>query len=180
MTRKKSAPNHRIPAALTRIMALTGCLMALHVHTSLYFPASLYADDALVYVQVRSTSLYSQPQHFSSVRARAQYGDALTNLGQEGAWTKVRSPKRLEGYVHTSALSARRLSLDAGKTLNSGSVADADISLAGKGFSAAVEKQLAAENRALNFTEVDRMEKISVNQSEVSAFVKGGKLGSQG
>ena len=51
--------------------------------------------------------------------------------------------------------------------------------LAGKGFSADVEKQFAASHRELNFNEVNSMEKIRVSAQEVQSFVKQGQLGQQ-
>ncbi len=133
------------------------------------------AEGDLAYIQTRSASIVAEPKLLSKPKKKLSYGDAIAVLGTNGAWTKVRSADKVEGFIHNSALTSRRLTLDARKSADSG-VSDSDISLAGKGFSPEVEKQLASKDGNLNFRGVDAMEKISVSPEQARAFVRNGKL----
>ena len=50
------------------------------------------------------------------------------------------------------------------------------LALAGKGFSEAAENAFKSSNKNLDYAEVDKVEKITVSQSDESAFVKEGGL----
>ena len=145
---------------------------------SLFIPliplASAHADD-VAYIQTRNATILSEPKLLSKVKKKLSYGDAVSVLNSEAGWIKVRSSDKVEGFIHNSALSSRSVSLSGSKS-GDGGVSNSDISLAGKGFSPEIEKQLAAQNGGLNFAAVDAMEKITVSPDQTRAFVKSGKL----
>lgn len=129
-----------------------------------------------VYVQVRTTKLKAKPQQWSTAAADLKYGDRLTQTGAEGSWLKVKTAGGASGYVHVSAVSARKIVLSSKSTGDNGTNSE-DVVLAGKGFSKEIESQYAAQNGALDFKEVDRMESIKVSPKELAAFMQAGKLG---
>jgi hypothetical protein len=51
-----------------------------------------------------------------------------------------------------------------------------ETALAGKGFNSEVEAQFKARNKKADFATVDRMERLSVPESEVARFIKQGAL----
>ena len=131
------------------------------------------ADDAL-YVKVRSTKLRAQPQQWSKPLADLRYGDVLRPDKLDDGWHSV-TVKNLKGFVHDSALTERRVVLQANaSTVGAGS--DRDVILAGKGFNKQVEQGYAAQNRSFNYAEVDKMEKLVVSAGELSSFASGGQL----
>lgn len=135
---------------------------------------SAYADD-VAYIQTRNATILTEPKLLSKAKKKLAYGDAVSVLNSESGWTKVRSSDKVEGFIHNSALTSRSVSLSGSKSAD-GSVSNSDISLAGKGFSPEVEKQLASQNSALNFVAVDAMERITVSPDQTRSFVKSGKL----
>lgn len=76
--------------------------------------------------------------------------------------------------MHTSLLTARTTALAAGKG-NVDSVASSeDLTLAGKGFNAQVEAAYRQSNRALDYATIDRMERLTVSQPQMSRFLADG------
>jgi hypothetical protein len=142
----------------------------------LFFPiqSSVATDDAL-YVKVRSTKLRAQPQQWAKPLADLRYGDVLKPGKLDDGWHSV-TAKNAKGFVHDSALTERRVVLQANaSTVGAGS--ERDVILAGKGFNKQVEQGYAAQNQSLNYAEVDKMEKLVVSDGELSSFVSGGQLG---
>ena len=154
-------------------LALSGHLLLCTCMLLFASPGS--AESNTAYVQVRSAVILKEPKHLASILKRCAFGDPLTTISHEADWIRVRMPNNVEGFIHRSALSSQRVSLAGGKNF-SGGVSQTDISLAGKGFSPEIEKQLAAKNSTLNFRAVDSMEKINVSAEQTRAFAKTGKL----
>lgn len=159
------------------LMAITLTLVSLTLATLtlMAFATPARAEDDLVYVQTRNAAVLAEPKLLSKVTRRLSYGDSLLVISRNSSWLKVRTPERAEGFIHLSAVSSRRLTLSGAKGAT-GNISDPDISLAGKGFSPEVERQLASQNQNLNFRAVDAMEKISISSDQTRAFIKNGKL----
>lgn len=133
-----------------------------------------------IFVQVENAKLRAQPQAWAKTVGDVRYGDELNvleNAGESGAagWIKVQV-RSLSGFIHSSAITPRKVVL-AGKSGGTRLGADsADIVLAGKGFNREVEGEYARSNPSLNFREVDKMERIAVADAEIINFVQMGKL----
>ena len=128
-----------------------------------------------VQVQVKSTSLRAQPKHWAPALASLSYGDRLTATSARDGWLSV-SAKGTKGYVHTSAVTDKRIVLASSKGADRG-LDIADAILAGKGFSKDVEREHAQRNPGLNFSAVNSMERVKASPSQVRAFMQQGKLG---
>ncbi len=133
-----------------------------------------FAEGETAFIQTRSASLQTEPRLLAKSLQKLSYGDSVQVVSSNADWSKVSTHGR-SGYIHNSALSSRKLILSNKPGLEN-STSDSDISLAGKGFSSEVEKQLAASNQALNFKAVDAMEKISITEKQTLSFIKAGKL----
>ncbi len=55
-----------------------------------------------------------------------------------------------------------------------------EIALAGKGFNKQVEGEFKTRNQNIDFIWIDKMEKITVSQSQMQKFLKQGKLYPEG
>ncbi len=131
-----------------------------------------------IYVKVKSTKLRSQPSFISSTSGSLSYGDQVDKVESEGSWIKVRTRAKAVGYLHESSVSESRIVLSSGSA--HGSKPDsADVVLAGKGFSAEVEKSYASSHRELNFSAVNAMERIVISDKELSDFSKDGGIGKE-
>ncbi len=147
--------------------------------------SSSSAGAKLVYVEVKVTKLKAKPEYLGANLADLSYGAALSlvsessdQAGNKDGWIKVKSSSGVVGYVHSSALSARRvvLSGSSDKKLLRADESPTDIVMAGKGFSKEVEKEFAAKNPALNFAAVNAMEKIKIGEGETRVFARAGGL----
>lgn len=126
-------------------------------------------------VKIKSTALRSQPKAWASSVAVLNYGDALELIGAEGAWMKAKAKGGKTGYVHSSALTTKKVLLASSKA-PAAQVDRADIVMAGKGFSKEIERQFASTNGTLNYSAVNEVEKQRVGAGELSSFIKSGKL----
>ncbi|NCC52061.1 MAG: SH3 domain-containing protein [Spartobacteria bacterium] len=131
-------------------------------------------------VQVREGVLRSTPSFLGAVTAKVTYGDRVELMEKENGWAKVRTGA-VDGWIHESALTAKRLTLSAGgQTVSTGASSD-ELALAGKGFNAEVEAEFKAQNQEADFSEVDRMEAIAITEPEMQRFLqKGGVMPPEG
>jgi len=139
------------------------------------FAAAQQAPRQRMNVQVRSGPLRDTPSFLGRVLETAQYGESVEVLATRAPWVQVRH-KAKEGWMHQSALTSRRLTMQAG-TGDMAVTASADeIALAGKGFNKQVEDEFRGRNKDLDFTWIDRAETFSISETEMREFLKDGKV----
>jgi SH3-like domain-containing protein len=126
-------------------------------------------------VTVRETQARATPSFLGAVLAVLSYGDRVDILATQRDWMKVALPGGREGWVHQSALTEKRVVLQAGSGSVEQSASGEEVALAGKGFNKEVEAQYKAENE-LDYTWVDRMEGFVVSPQQILAFVEAGQL----
>lgn len=127
-------------------------------------------------VQVRGGKLRERPSFLGRVTATVPYGTRVTVLEEKGAWRRVRDEAGHAGWIHASALTAKKLELAAGERDVAAGASGEELALAGKGFNAAVEAEFRDENPDIDFTWVDRMERITVTPEEALAFLHAGDV----
>ena len=132
-----------------------------------------------IQVKVRSTAVRTEAKAWASPVALAAYGDSLTVVALGGGWVKVKTTGGKQGYVHSSAVTTRKVVLSS-RGPSDYKADSSEIVMAGKGFNKQVEQQFAAANGKANFRDVDAMEKLKSRPSDVAAFVREGKLGGTG
>ena len=122
-------------------------------------------------VSVRQGELRSAPGFLSRIDARLTYGEAVTVLGVQGDWTRVRVESTGdEGWMHASAvLPPREMNLADAGSRDSGASSD-EIALAGRGFSEQIEREYE-EQESLDFGPVDDMEDLLLPVSELGDFL---------
>jgi SH3-like domain-containing protein len=78
---------------------------------------SAWAADGskMMSVQVKTTPLRDTPSFVGKAGATLSYGDRVEAMNTQGPWTKVNVPGGLTGWVHTSALSSKRIALKSGQ-----------------------------------------------------------------
>lgn len=137
---------------------------------------ALAADPTSMSVQVRTTPLRATPSFLGTLLVSLNYGDRLQVLEKQGDWSKVSAPGGQAGWVHSSALTKKKVVLKAGDQATQTSASADELALAGKGFNAAVEADFKAKNRNIDFTWVDRMERIKVATGAMQQFLKDGGI----
>jgi uncharacterized protein YgiM (DUF1202 family) len=131
-----------------------------------------------MFVTVKQTQLRDKPSYLGKILGPLNYGDRVTVLDQSNkAWVKVTAPDGKQGWVSVSALNTKKVELAAGSENVQQGASSGEVALAGKGFNETVEKQYKEDGK-LDYTWVDRMEKITVGPDELSKFVSEGGLAS--
>jgi SH3-like domain-containing protein len=127
-------------------------------------------------VQVRSTGLRQRPSYLGPVTTELSYGTRVEVIETRGPWRHVRSPGGKTGWLHDSALSEKKLSLEAGAT-DAAVAADSDeLALAGKGFNEQVERAYREDNPEVDYGWVERMSSWRVTPAESREFLQRGEI----
>lgn len=127
-------------------------------------------------VQVHQTQLRQRPSYLGAGVAPVPYGLRVTVLAEQGPWRQVRTPDGRQGWLHVSALTDRKLQLRSGATDAATGAEVDEIALAGKGFTAEVERSFREQNAEVDFTWVDRMAGWSVTPEQAAAFLAAGEV----
>ncbi len=128
-------------------------------------------------VQVKQGQVRSTPSFLGKIVANLSYGDRVETVEESNGWIKVVLPgKKGTGWMHGSALSAKRIALRAGTRAEQAAASSGELALAGKGFNADIEAEFKKKNRNLDFATIDRMQGIKVPQEKVVSFIKEGGL----
>ncbi len=128
-------------------------------------------------IQVDKTQLRATPAYYGSVVATVNYAQRLRILDTKGSWVKAAVPgSNATGWLHVSALTVKRLAPRSLAANAPTSVSSGELSAAEKGFTEQIEKDYRQKNREIDFTWVDRMEKIKVAPEQSAAFLKEGRL----
>jgi SH3-like domain-containing protein len=127
-------------------------------------------------VQVKSGQVRATPSFLGQVIAPLNYGDRLQVLETQGDWSKVTAPGGQTGWVHSSALTKKKIAMKAGSQNTQTAASGDELALAGKGFNSDVEADFKAKNRNVDFTWVDKMEKIKVSPGSKQRFLEEGGI----
>ena len=126
---------------------------------------------ATVTVLVQETALRKRAQSYAPSIGTARLGQKYETSGLESGFYKTAS-----GYIHSSAVTERKVKLGSGESVGGGASAD-EVTLAGKGFNAQVEKSYGEKNgAAVNFSGVNAMERRSVGEGDLFDFLRAGGL----
>lgn len=136
----------------------------------------LAAAPTSMQVQVEQTPMRESPSFLGRVVATVTYGDSLPVIQSARGWIQVRTPDGTVGWLHESALTAKKVTLKSGAGSVQTTADTREVALAGKGFSESVEKQYQAENQILDFTWLDRMDSFAVPEQAKIDFLKQGGL----
>lgn len=137
--------------------------------------ATVWAALGVMSVQVKTGQLRANPSFLAPPVATVAYEDKIEVLQQQGDWYEaVKDGKK--GWIHQSALASKKIGFGAGGSNAQTGASGEELALAGKGFNADVERQYKASNRNVDFTWVDRMEKMTVQPPEMVTFLQQGDV----
>lgn len=127
-------------------------------------------------VQVRNGQVRANPSFLGPIVAPVEYGDSVRVSGEQAGWMKITTSAGKEGWIHGSALTTKRVVLQAGTKDVQAAASGDELALAGKGFSSEVEAEFKAANKDIDFKWVDRMETFKVDMPEIQRFLKEGNV----
>ncbi len=134
------------------------------------------APQTTMTVQIKEGQMRSTPSFLGTIVAKLPYGERVEVIQDQASWKKVAARGGVQGWMHSSALTTKRIVLKAGAGDVKTSATSGEIALAGKGFSEEVEKQYKKLNRNLDYAWVDRMERFQVTPEQMQAFLKQGSV----
>ena len=154
--------------ALTRWTAIALLLVA---------APSFAAKTKTMSVQVRKGQLRSAPSYLSRVITALDYTARVDVLEEKGAWLRVKLQEGdSEGWMNASALTKTKLKLASGDQDATTAVSSEEQALAGKGFNSDVEAKFKEQNKEVDFTWVDKMEKITIPAPTIVKFLEAGNV----
>ena len=125
-----------------------------------------------LYVAVKTVALKSSTGFFASNRGTLNYGDRVTVLQVNGRYVEVRSASNstLTGWTASANLTARQV-----VSGNTSTASAREVALAGKGFNQEVENAYRSQEN-LNYADVDKVEAITVSETDLRQFLEEGRL----
>lgn len=140
-------------------------------------PLHVNADETMS-VQVKESEIRATPSFLGKIVARLVYGDRVTVTGKKDSWTKVSLKGGApQGWMHASALTTKRIVLKAGQTNVQSGTSQDELALAGKGFNDQVEASFMNQNKTLDYTWINVMEKYKVAPELMNTFLAQGEVG---
>jgi hypothetical protein len=126
-----------------------------------------------LYVAVKTVTLKSGTGFFAGSKGTLNYGDKVTVVRIDGKFAEVKSATNssLTGWTATANLSAKQVVAG-----NSSTASAREVALAGKGFNQEVENSYKNQKNNLNYADVDKVETITVSESDLKKFLEDGRL----
>jgi len=144
------------------------------------FLPDLFAANKILNVKVRTAKVRSTPKAWAPMLAVVKYGDSLQVVSKEAGWLKIALKNGSTGYLHESAVTTQRIVFASRNEGMPSFTNSSEVVLAGKGFNSEAERQLAQGDPSLNFHAVNFLEKQTISDAALAAFIKAGKLNQQG
>ena len=137
------------------------------------FLAAQASVGGTMYVSVKTLQLKSSTGLFASGKGTLEYGARVIVLQISGSYMEVRSADNaaISGWAPAANLTTKQISAG-----NTATVSNQDTALASKGFDKEVEDEYKKQNRNLNFSDVDRVERIVVSDPDLKRFLEEGRL----
>lgn len=135
----------------------------------------------LMSVQVKIAQLRATPSFLGKIIATVAYTKQVEILEEQGDWFRAAIPgANANGWIHSTALTKKKILLQAGVSDVSQAASSDEIALAGKGFNAEVEEEFKAGNRLVDYAPINKMETIVISQKQMETFLQQGGLISEG
>ena len=139
---------------------------------------AIAAAATVMSVQVRKADVRDTPSFLGRVVTSVAYGDKVTVQAHNGAWIQVATADQ-SGWIHESALTKKNVVMKTGAGAQT-APSSGEMALAGKGINSDLETQIKNNHKDIDFTWVDKMEKIKIPPAEIREFVKEGNLSAPG
>ena len=139
------------------------------------------AGQSVMSVQVKQGYIRRVPSFLGKIVAIRTYADRVMVVEQKNGWSRIlSSPPVSGGWIHTSALTPKKIVLSAGQDDVTHAASRDELALAGKGFNRQVESEFKSQNPDFDYMWIDRMEQFVVSQTQIERFVADGGLTPEG
>lgn len=133
------------------------------------------AGKSTMYVKIKTAQVKEKSSKKSKSSGTIPYGASVTVLNSIDGWYYISCDKpKIVGWVASSSLSRKNVN-GRGKVSSANAK---ELALAGKGLTASIESTYA-DTENVDFSEVNKIETISVSDEEVYQFIINGELNSE-
>jgi len=136
------------------------------------FSASSFAET--VRVVTKENAIREDCRFLAPVKNKVYYGDELEVSARNGDWFKVKF-RNVNGCINKNAVVDKTVSLSDVSTKGHTTTRN-EVALAGKGFTAEVEKSYKGKHPELDFNAVDGIEEYKVSEEALKIFITAGGL----
>jgi hypothetical protein len=136
------------------------------------FAAAQIGPGRTLYVSVKTVDLKSSTGLIAGTVTTLNYGDEVTVKQVNGKFVEVKSAAdpSLSGWTASANFSTKKIISG-----NTSTMSAKEFALAGKGFNQDVENSYSTQGQ-INFTDVDKIETITVDDSTLTRFIEEGHL----
>ena len=143
-----------------------------------------WAAHELLHVEVKQTPVRSKPMALGRVTGQLAYGTQVQVVDARGdRWVKIKTSgaKPTEGWVLRSALTEKKLNLQAGGADAKLKASEEELAVAGRTFDQQIENAYRKDNpdKEKGFKRLDAIEKSDlyrVTEDQIRAFIESGQL----
>lgn len=138
--------------------------------------AAEFKKGSKAYVSTKTVALKSSTGLGAKTVSTLSYGDQVKIISISGKKIQVQltSNSKVNGWIPANSLTSKKIT----KTSSGGTVSAStkELALAGKGFTEETEEVYSAADGDIDFTMVDAIESIKVEDSDLYAFINDGHL----
>jgi uncharacterized protein YgiM (DUF1202 family) len=139
--------------------------------------AAAPAKGSTITVQTLTAKLMKTPSFIGQTAARLVRGEHLRFEEARKDWYRVTTAKKVTGWINRTSVVEKAVTLSTRPGGGTGGATEDEVALAGRGFSKEVEEKYRQEHRELDFSHVDRIERLDFDTEALARFVLEGKLG---
>lgn len=147
--------------------------LTLFLFAGIFMPVARPAEMS---VQVREAQLRVAPSFLGKIAGTCFYGDKVLVFETKAGWHNVRAQSGQTGWIHSSALTAKKVVLKVDAATAQAAAGRDELSLAGKGFNSDVEAAFKQRHSNIDFSVIDRFEAIKITAAQMEKFLRDGNV----
>lgn len=147
----------------------------------LAFSTAVFSDtEKIARIKTKENYIRESDRFYSPIKAKVLYDETMQVIERKNDWLHVKYGD-IDGWIHQSAVSESRQMKYKPVVLGAEIDPEAEkdnheVALAGKGFTPDVEKKMGENDPALNYAQIDEIEKREIPQEKLDTFMKEGGL----
>ncbi len=139
--------------------------------------AKPFSKGTTLYISTKTAKLRKSEAALSTTVATLNYGDKCIVLESNDKNTKIQFENEEEGWISNGSLTKKKITASSKSTVAGKTLASVDeLAMAGKGFSAKAEEAFKKSNSQLNYSLINEIEAINIENEEIAEFIKEGHL----
>ena len=130
-----------------------------------------------VTVTQMSAKLGKSPSFLAPTVSKLVRGDQLTVIEVQKDWYHAKTRDGQDGWINRTSVVDKAVALSTKPGGGQGGVSNDEVAMAGRGFSPEVEAAYKKDHPDLDYSHVDKIEKLDVDGAALARFRDEGKIG---